>query len=181
MVVVLCPGIHSPQLTQDFLASLAQFKTKDLFNNWLVFPATEYPPYFPTDVLTFLKNNVTLEDEVLFISFSAGVVGAQGAALLWQKSGGKVKALIAIDGWGMALWGNFPIYRVSHDYFTHWSSALLGGGWGVGFYCEPGVEHLSLWRSPHEAWGWWVKSPGCKVRCSAAAFLRAIFAQYKEM
>ncbi len=180
MVVVLCPGIHSPQLTQDFLASLAQSQTQDLFNNWLVFPATEYPPYSPLAVLTFLKKNVTLE-EVLLICFSAGVVGAMGAAPLWQMQGGKVKAFIAIDGWGMALWGNFPIYRVSHDYFTHWSSALLGGGWGVGFYCEPGVEHLSLWRSPHQAWGWWVKSPGCKVKCSAAAFLKVILKQYKEM
>ncbi|MBC6420037.1 MAG: hypothetical protein GDA44_15365 [Prochloron sp. SP5CPC1] len=133
MVVVLCPGIHSPQLSQGFLASLAQSQTQDLFNNWLVFPATEYPPYSPLAVLTFLKKNVTLENEVLFISFSAGVVGAMGAALLWQMQGGKVKAFIAIDGWGMALWGNFPIYRVSHDYFTHWSSALQGKMFRSGF------------------------------------------------
>lgn len=68
--------------------------------------------------------------------------------------GGQIKALIALDGWGVPLGGNFPIYRLSHDSFTHWSSALLGGG-TESFYADPPVEHLELWRSPQTTKGWW--------------------------
>jgi hypothetical protein len=69
--------------------------------------------------------------------------------------GGTVKAFLAFDGWGVPLYGNFPIHRISHDYFTHWSSALLGGG-EDSFYAEPAVEHLDLWRKPNVCKGWWV-------------------------
>ena len=59
----------------------------------------------------------------------------------------------------MPLTGNFPIYRVSHDYFTHWSSGLLGAGY-KGFYADPEVEHLDLWRSPANVYGWQAIAPG---------------------
>ncbi|WP_421656938.1 hypothetical protein [Leptothermofonsia sp. ETS-13] len=108
----------------------------------------------------------------MFIGFSAGVAGAIGAAWGWQWWGGKVKALIALDGWGVPLVGNFPIHRVSHDYFTHWSSALLGAG-EDSFYAEPGVEHLDLWRSPHTASGWHLTagSSHSPIRTTAARFI----------
>ena len=210
MTVLICPGIHSPQLTEAFIASLLgekTEKTKDFPNNWLVFPSQKSPPYFPLSVLTFLDQHVSLNEKksILFIGFSAGVVGTAGAALRWQmQSVGGVKGLIAIDGWGVPLGGNFPIHRISHDYFTHWSSALLGGsahreeprsplkvfpscqsltprGGGDSFYAEPGVEHQELWRSPHLAWGWRVKARGLKQRCSATAFLRELLKEYEEI
>ena len=61
-----------------------------------------------------------------------------------------MKALIAFDGWGVPLVGNFPIYRISHDQFTHWSSELLGKG-DKSFYADPPVEHLDLWRSDKDS------------------------------
>jgi len=44
---------------------------------------------------------------------------------------------------GVPLVGNFPIHRLSHDYFTHWSSAVLGSG-NDSFYADPPVEHLEM-------------------------------------
>ena len=100
-------------------------------------------------------------------------MGAWGAALGLSLRQIKVKALIAIDGWGVALWGNFPIYRLSHDYFTHWSSLALGGG-DKNFYADPPVGHLDLWRSPQTTRGWQVNSNGSKKGIAALDFIDKI-------
>ncbi|HEY9659048.1 MAG TPA: hypothetical protein V6C65_11390, partial [Allocoleopsis sp.] len=148
MTILVCPGIHPPILTQFFLTGLNQPRKL-----W-VLPTDRYPPYCAYSVLQFLSTiqNPTpgassIHPSLILIAFSAGVVGAAAAARVWQLRGGTVKALIALDGWGVPLSGNFPIYRVSHDAFTHWSSSLLGAGVG-GFYADPPVAHLDLWRSP---------------------------------
>ncbi|NJK53546.1 MAG: hypothetical protein HC936_13370 [Leptolyngbyaceae cyanobacterium SU_3_3] len=60
-----------------------------------------------------------------------------------------------MDGWGVPLGGDFPIYRVSHDRFTHWSSAWWVAGLDS-FYADPAVAHLDLWRSPQTVQGRWV-------------------------
>ncbi|UKO97944.1 hypothetical protein [Nostoc sp. UHCC 0870] len=125
-----------------------------------------------------------LKSPVIFISFSAGVVGAIAAATQWQMMGGHVKAFIAIDGWGVPLWGDFPIHRLSHDYFTHWSSLLLGSGQD-NFYAEPPVDHLTMWRSPETVQGWWVDSSKGeittpKTRLTAAEFLHLLLKRYEE-
>ena len=158
MSIVVCPGIHPPELTNSFLAGLGQFS-----NQLLVFPTDRYPAYSTWDILRFLHSRLgtpIAQPPVLFIGFSAGVVGMAGAVAIWQKLGGAVKAVIAMDGWGVPLGGDFPIHRVSHDAFTHWSSVLLGGG-GEGFYADPSVPHLDLWRSPQTTQGWWI-SPAAK-------------------
>ena len=97
-------------------------------------------------------------------------MGGLGAALWWQTKGGKIKAFFALDGWGMPIVANFPVYRLSHDYFTHWSSALLGSGQNS-FYADPEVTHLDLWRYPHKVMGWWVSNLGKQTYCSLAEFL----------
>lgn len=158
--VIICPGIHNPQLTQDFLQGLNDTDSGNLSSRWsekaLIFPTQDYPAYSAVDILAFLQRHPRLlETRLIFISFSAGVAGAIGAAWGWQLLGGTVKAFIAFDGWGVPLSGNFPIHRVSHDYFTHWSSALLGAG-EDSFYADPAIEHLDLWRSPHTCQGWWL-------------------------
>ncbi|MBZ8178732.1 hypothetical protein [Oscillatoria salina] len=180
MVKLICPGIHSPQLTDSFVQQLCQNSEENL-KNFIIFPAQERQAYSAIDIFNFLESNVTLNSNssVLFIAFSAGVVGAMGAALGWQMQKRKVKALIAFDGWGMPLAGNFPIHRVSHDYFTHWSSALLGAG-EDSFYAEPSVKHLALWANPQATLGWWVKSSGCRVRCSTREFLTVLLKRYEE-
>ncbi|MGJ3250967.1 MAG: hypothetical protein ACFE0J_07530 [Elainellaceae cyanobacterium] len=166
MTIVLCPGIHDTKLTQCFIEDL----NDTLGHSW-VFPTDRYPAYsavhlfqwlrdranvFPMSPLTDSATRPSLRyPSLTFISFSAGSVAAIGAALAWQQCGGNVKALIAMDGWGVPLWGNFPIYRISHDYTTHWSSACLGSG-SDSFYADPAVSHLDLWRSPQSALGWWI-------------------------
>jgi hypothetical protein len=182
MSVIICPGIHDPALTQSFLEELHPKKIENL----LIFPVQEFPAYSALDIYNYLCNRQASSPSpqappVIFIGFSAGVVGAIGAAWLWQLSGGTVKALIALDGWGMPLSGNFPIHRLSHDYFTHWSSAVLGSG-EESFYADPPVEHLELWRSPQAAQGWWVHSAEGKAETrsytTAAQFLTSLLQRY---
>ena len=141
-------------MTDRFIQSLE-------LENYLVLPTERYLPYNAIAVYHWLDRQLSKTQPITFIAFSAGVVGGFGAAIAWQLQGGKVHSFIAFDGWGVPLGGNFPIYRVSHNYFTHWSSTLLGAG--LGFYAEPAVEHLELWRSPN-CCGWQVISSGWKTR-----------------
>ncbi len=172
MNLIICPGIHSPQLTRSFVLDLQSDRL--MSECLLILPTEKYPPYSAIDIYRWLKQSHPSPKNapaLTFIAFSAGVVGGIGAALAWQLQGGKIKAFMALDGWGVPLVANFPLYRLSHDFFTHWSSAILGGG-NESFYCDPPVEHLQLWRSPEQCWGWQVTSSGLKTRCSAAQYLR---------
>jgi len=169
MSIIICPGIHSPELSNSFIQNF-QYLTED---SYLSLP-TESTPYSAIAIAQWLERQPLVKTEpLIFIAFSAGVVGSIGAALNWQLGGGKVQSFIAFDGWGMPLAGKFPIYRVSHDYFTHWSSGLLGGG-NAGFYAEPEVEHLDLWRSPANISGWQEISTGCKTRITLNGYLAQI-------
>ena len=175
MSIIICPGIHSPQLTENFvstcikpiLARIGQEESVEL----LIPPNQGVLNLSGIHIFQFLCERLKVElsfpwgnqntTPLIFIGFSAGVVGAMMAALNWQIWGGKIKALIAIDGWGVPLIPlsvNFPIHRISHDYFTHWSSKMLGGGHN-NFYADPAVEHLEMWRSPQTVQGWWVDLP----------------------
>lgn len=179
MAVLICPGIHPPELTQCFLAGLGRQAGQDL-----VFPADRSPAYSAYHIWQFLQAQVGQEG-ILLIGFSAGVVGAMGAAALWQAGAGTVKALIALDGWGVPLMGSFPIYRISHDGFTHWSSSCLGSG-REGFYADPPVPHLELWRSPQSAKGWWItaateKSRETLIYTTATHFLSHLLQHYGEI
>ena len=183
MTVIICPGIHPPQLTQNFLTNLSRFSSKNLGHEWLIYPSEKYPAYSPQNILAFIYKQMKPKDEpdpILFISYSAGVVGASLAARSWHKHYGKVKALLACDGWGVPLLGDFPIHRLSHDYFTHWSCQLLGAGQDS-FYAEPAVPHLDLWRSPLKAQGWWLQAPNYRHRCNGAEFIMHLLQQYGEI
>ncbi len=185
--VIICPGVHEPQLTQQFLEGLNDSETGKVSSCWrkkvLIFPADDYPAYSTVQILEFLqRHSGLLETPLVFISFSAGVAGAIGAAWGWQMLGGTVKAFFAFDGWSVPLYGSFPIHRISHDYFTHWSSALLGGG-EDSFYADPAVEHLDLWRSPHTCKGWWVRpavdgKPEQRTYTTAAHFVNQLLQVY---
>ncbi len=188
MNVIICPGIHEPTLAQSFVLGLqpllsASSKAKDSVN-LLLFPGDNFLALSAFHILQFLHEhlNTRLESPVVFISFSAGVVGAIGAAWGWQLLGGNVKAFMAIDGWGVPLFGNFPIHRISHDYFTHWSSSVLGSGQDS-FYADPPVDHLQLWRSPQSTQGWWVNSTNREpplTQCTATQFLHMLLERYGE-
>lgn len=185
--VIICPGIHHPQLTQDFMEGLQRGETTNLSSRWteqvLIFPAQDYLAYSAVHILEFLRFHANLRKaQLVFISFSAGVAGAIAAAWGWQLLGGKVKAFIAFDGWGIPLYGNFPIHRLSHDYFTHWSSALLDVGKNS-FYADPPIDHLNLWRAPHLCQGWWVhptavSKPEQRTFTTAAQFVTQLLRHY---
>ncbi|MCM0591562.1 MAG: hypothetical protein ACSI46_19100 [Gloeotrichia echinulata DVL01] len=189
MSIIICPGIHEPALTESFISGcLDRISERSIGKNTekiLTFPGQGYLTLSAFHILHFLGDRLKdrLESPVIFISFSAGVVGAIVAASGWQLLGGNIKAFIAIDGWGVPLVGNFPIHRMSHDYFTHWSSSWLGAGQD-NFYAEPAVEHLSMWRSPQTVQGCWVDPslgvPPPSDRLSAAEFLHLLLMRYQE-
>ncbi|NDJ17209.1 hypothetical protein [Myxacorys almedinensis] len=185
MKIIVCPGMHSPRLTDTFIAGLDRPE-----QTFVIFPSDRLPVYSPHHILEFLQPHLSQGLPLLWIGFSAGVVGAIAAATQWQTQGGITRSLIAIDGWGVPLYGNFPIYRLSHDYFTHWSSALLGRG-SESFYADPPVEHLDLWRSPNTIAGYWIASPSdpsdmnrdSLSTCSsttAAAFVATLIDRYTD-
>lgn len=179
MQILICPGIHPPGLTEQFVNALPNRLAQAL-----IVPA-DCPAYSGAHILAFLLQQVGSTSRstqpwsdpipllplmpILLIGFSAGVVGAITAAHLWRSLGGRIVALIAIDGWGVPLFAPFPIHRISHDSFTHWSSSILGTG-QAGFYADPAVTHLDLWRSPQTAMGWSIQPTGT-VRTTAAHFL----------
>jgi hypothetical protein len=188
--IVICPGIHPAALSQRLLHALS-----DALSGALVVPA-QLPAYSGAHILGFLleqfagserhlpeRLKLALQTPILLVGFSAGVVGAITAAHLWQSLGGVVVALIAVDGWGVPLVASFPVHRLSHDAFTHWSSALLGAG-QTSFYAEPSVAHLSLWQSPQLVWGWSVQRDQSRsryCRTSAAEFLQHCLEQYQPL
>lgn len=193
--IIICPGIHEPELTESFKVGLldmvadgaipaVSYANAHNYANILVYPGKDVLVLSALHILQFLRDCSvnSLKSPIIFISFSAGIVGAIGAAHLWQLLGGSVKAFIAIDGWGVPLKGNFPIHRMSHDYFTHWSSCLLGSGQN-NFYAQPAVDHLSIWKSPQTVQGWWVDSSigiyPPKGYLTAAEFLLMLLKRYE--
>lgn len=165
--IIICPGIHPAELTDLFVRELQ----KQIPANYFVLSTETDAPYSAIAISQWLDRQPLAKTEPLcWIAFSAGVVGSIGAAIRWKLQGGQIGCLIAVDGWGMPLAADFPIYRISHDYFTHWSSGLLGGG-TQGFYADPDVEHLDLWRSPTNISGWLATAPGCRTRMTLTDYL----------
>lgn len=145
-----------------------------------VLPPDRYAPFNGVSVWSFLQRAAAPDEPLLLIGFSAGVVGAIAAGQLWQRQGHSMAALIAMDGWGVPQVGDFPLHRVSHDAFTHWSSALLGQG-QAGFYADPPVSHLALWQFPERARGWRCQSPSSKGEATTAvAFIGDLLQQYSD-
>ncbi len=177
MIVVICPGIHPPELTKAFGAALegaiavqasfdisAQAAAARALQLWLL--PSEIAPYGPDLIRSYVlerwqQAELSSGFPTAWIGFSAGVVGAVAAARCWQRDGGEVTGLIAVDGWGVPLGDRFPRFRLGHDRFTAQSCEWLGASDGY-FYCDPAVGHLELWRSPQQSSGHWqpnLKSP----------------------
>jgi hypothetical protein len=177
--IVLCPGIHPPDLTASFWNAIQSVKLPNALAHEhldsFIVPHAQQRAFSPVHTLQFLSQSFAISEPLVLIGFSAGVVGMAGAAWAWQQQGGTIRTLVALDGWGVPLHGSFPIYRLSHDGFTHWSSQVLGMGQDP-FYAEPGVSHLDLWRSPNRAWGWWHKE-GKRERANAAIVVRQILSR----
>lgn len=183
MNLIICPGIHETALTRSFVLEL----NPDIFSSSssvkiLTYSGEGLKTLSPFHILYFLFEKIEdVKSPIVFIGFSAGVVGGLQAAYLWQMFGGEVKAFIAIDGWGVPLAGNFPIHTISHDYFTHWSLLRLVPG-NNNFYAQPAVEHLKIWRSPESVQGWWVdpesQTNNNKIYLTVAEFLHMLLKHY---
>lgn len=186
MSIFICPGFHLPQLTQSFLQELSLSNSDSILSvNTRTFKSKSYTAISAVHILQDLikaYGQPRQATPVLFISFSAGVLGALGAAWGWQLLGGKVKAVIAIDGWGVPLIGNFPIHRLSHDYFTHQTSIVLNPS-EDSFYADPEATHLQMWRSPSTVTGWATRADNFLVRSrfSAAEFILMLLKHYQEI
>lgn len=188
MNLLICPGFHPSLATQSFVRQLelllSNTSNLNITANLRIFPAQDYKTLSALHILHFLQACYGRPQNALplvLISFSAGNVGAIAAAWGWQLWGGCVKAVIAIDGWGVPLVGNFPIHRLSHDRFTHDTSLSLAQE--ESFYADPAVDHLEMWRSPATVNGWVVNSKA-RVRSrylSAAEFLNILLKQYQEI
>ena len=173
--VIIGPGFHESQLTQQWVRSLPSYTRYQVMDGFAASPVAAYD---------WLLANVGQPDDgspavpIVAIGFSAGVVGLAGALALWNQQGnqqgGEVARLIAVDGWGVPVIG-VPVTRMSHDRFTHLSSLPLGAGEN-NWYASPGVDHLALWGEPEQAVGRSVKrwdiAPESGVAMSAATFLR---------
>jgi len=183
MTLIICPGIHDPALSDRFLNALNRQLQATGSNCQIlpeqVLPTQRHMPFDGLAVWSFVEERADPPAPLLLIGFSAGVVGAIAAANLWQAQGRTVAAAIAVDGWGVPQIGDFPLHRVSHDHFTHWSSALLGAGQDS-FYADPPVEHLDLWGFPEGALGVRVSPSGPPKQMTAIAFIAALIDRYRS-
>ena len=179
--LIICPGFHPRSWTDAFLQNMSFVDAHPI----CLFPTEKYPACSGIHLFEFMRSCVgcnsktpwtPCESVPILISFSAGVVGAMQAAWAWQRLGGQIAAILAIDGWGVPLVSSIPCYRLSHDLFTHWSSALLGAGHDS-FYASPAISHADLWKMPQQVEGFWMgQENGCETRrpLNAAAFMQQI-------
>ncbi|MEL6248968.1 MAG: hypothetical protein AAFY78_19540 [Cyanobacteria bacterium J06648_16] len=165
--LLMSPGFHSPTLTDALITALAVHQP--------VLPV----PLRVSDFLARYPDPV-VAPPIGILAFSAGVVATVPLLWRWQQAGGQVAGLIALDGWGVPLLGDYPIYRLSHDRFTHRSSLPLGSG-PLNFYADPPVPHLALWQSPQTALGWQVEQRNGQYRVSEATAIAFIGGAWADM
>ncbi|NBO30751.1 MAG: hypothetical protein EBV05_03805 [Cyanobacteria bacterium WB6_1B_304] len=179
MTVLICPGIHSADVTGQFLVSMGMDQRP---YSYLVLPTPTHPPYSGYHVHQYLRNCLDPSHSLLLIAFSAGVVGAMTAASQWHRQHGSVVALIALDGWGVPhpMERMFPIHYLSHDFFTHWSCTLLTRPTD-NFYADPAVPHMQLWRSPHAVRGVHVRPDTPPQAMTADHFLHCQIGYYQKI
>ncbi|TAE54319.1 MAG: hypothetical protein EAZ88_09445 [Oscillatoriales cyanobacterium] len=156
MRLVICPGIHDPKLTDCFLEGLSE-----VWGN--VEPRQNIQRSYSVKIFPAHKQPPFSALDIFHFLCSQELTGE------------------SLVGWGVPLGGNFPIHRISHDSFTHWSSAILGGG-EDSFYADRPVEHLDLWRSPQTAQGWQISQTADRIEttkpATAATFLVHLLKQY---
>lgn len=171
-------GFHDPNLDSRFLANfLSAWETTQLQD----IITLEISLYAIGD---WLQPSVTHDTKVnhdhperhhgvegtIFLGFSAGCMRAALASQLYQATKKPVLGLIAVDGWGLPLiHTQIPIYRLSHDLFTHNSSMVLGGK-GV-FFADPPVPHLSIWEYPDCVSGWYCRNEKTAMEMKASQAL----------
>lgn len=179
--LIVCSGFHPPEATQQLIADLSWVASdrpsgpvSDHRLSIHSHPdlALSHQPLAPLSGRTLRQMLQELANPVMFLAFSAGCLAAASAARYWHyQSPNQVLALFAVDGWGVPLAEPYPVHRLSHDRFTHLTSA----GQGEHFYADPAVDHLRLWQRPSQVSG--IATPG-QSPTNAAAFLNHWMAHY---
>lgn len=174
MPVVIVPGFHARSLTLQMVRSLPPFVQPHVVDAFPADPIAVFNGLIQTFGSPHTRHTKKDSQEsrptgLIAIGFSAGVVGLTGALSLWQQQGGSIARFFAVDGWGVPIVG-LPLCRLSHDYFTHWSSLLLGAG-EVNFYADPPVAHLEMWGASAQVHGRQITEL-CEESVTMAAFLR---------
>jgi len=179
--LIICAGIHPLTWTDDFVANLNHSEINLKPENLLIFPTDLFRAYDGQKIFQFIQESYpqpNFSPPFIIIGFSAGVVGALIASRLWQRHGGKVLALIALDGWGVPLIADFPIFTLCHDYFTH-LTLIKFNSQVDSFYAEPSVSHEHIWRSPLQTIGWWQKPDGTKQKTNAMTIIKSCLEKYQ--
>lgn len=194
VILLVVGGMHPPSYTEQMVATIAQGGAAQ-DGTLSGFARVVSAPQHSLDVLSpfalrqtleaaLAKSDSALDDAppgLIIWAFSAGCVGAAALATYWQSYRGPVLGLFMVDGWGVPRDPGVPVYRLSHDRFTHDTSSWLGIG-DDDFYADPAVPHLSLWQHPQKTIGWAVTSGQPRERLTAADFLcqrsQACLAQY---
>ncbi len=212
--IIVCPGSHPPAWTEQWrqaLTAIAPELTTTLaispatppwaghpLRQWLMAllaeastPPLGNPTQPPSDQP--LGQPPTVQPLIYMVAFSAGCVAAEAIAHYAPHGGYRIGAIFAWDGWGVPLVGPFPVHRLSHDGFTHYTSYRPGGKRGDGprpalghrphFYADPTVPHHQLWQAPHQVQGWQVgdftpQPSRHRHRTTALAFQLACFHHY---
>jgi HAMP domain-containing protein len=114
MRLVICPGVHEPKLTDCFLTGLsglwglaADRQNQQIVEPVKIFPAHKYPPFSALDVWQFLCSEELAGESLVFVSFSAGVAGAIGAALAVAATRRQSRGIFCLRRLGSTSGGQF--------------------------------------------------------------------------
>jgi hypothetical protein len=161
--IIVCPGVHSAELTQSLVAQVSEADTEIGQALWIspveaTWAWAGYPlrGWLDAEFSAQRSQSKTAPQgppPLTFLAFSAGCVAAAAVAHHWVQQGGRVDCIIAVDGWGVPLVGPFQVHRLSHDFFTHATTTGPRPS-QAHFYAAPAVPHLRLWQDPAHVRGW---------------------------
>ena len=78
MPIIICPGIHDPELTDSLVQNLRDLVEERYF----ILPTANVTPYSAIAIYQWLEQQpINKTEPLFFIAFSAGVVGSIGAAI----------------------------------------------------------------------------------------------------
>jgi hypothetical protein len=179
-VIVVCEGMHPPEYTAAILATIAGDALLSRGRVLVFSPASPWQVLSGWALRQWLEASLQVHSPttdlppLIVWAFSAGCVGMASLVTYWQRYRQPILACFALDGWGVPLPPEaVPIYRLSHDHFTHATSQWLGCG-PINFYADPAVPHQQLWQSPQTVRGWQVTTqatPAVRQPSTAAEFL----------
>ncbi|NJL90311.1 MAG: hypothetical protein HC916_11375, partial [Coleofasciculaceae cyanobacterium SM2_1_6] len=91
--LVILPGVHCQQFTEEFLAALQRLTTPQEI--YIFSTTAENPAYSSVSILGFFRNRITIRSTpILVIAFSAGGGGGNSGVKILANDGGKSGGLV---------------------------------------------------------------------------------------